>query len=45
MNKFNAVIAGLFLLLAAVPVNAIQYGSSDVGTAWGGDVHSSVRFW
>ncbi|MGS9164550.1 hypothetical protein ACQWF7_24470, partial [Salmonella enterica subsp. enterica serovar Infantis] len=43
--KFNAVSVGLFLLLggcsSGMPSN--NGSSSDVGPAWGGDVHSSVQ--
>ncbi|ELI6795678.1 hypothetical protein RRQ40_001464 [Salmonella enterica] len=43
--KFNAVIIGLFLLLGGCSsgMQSNNGSSSDVGTAWGGDVHSSVQ--
>lgn len=43
--KFNAVIVGLFLLLGGCSsgMQSNNGSSSDVGTAWGGDVHSSVQ--
>lgn len=43
--KFNGVIVGLFLLLGGCSsgMQSNNASSSDVGTAWGGDVHSSVQ--
>lgn len=43
--KVRSVLVGLIVLLAGCASNA-QYNSSlsgNVGTAWGGDVHSSVQ--